>query len=170
MDVPDRVFPSNLAVALGVCEALGIDVDDVVARVADLPAAEHRQSVRTGASGFTIIDDTFNSNPAGARLALGVLVEAGVGGRTAVITPGMVELGPVQDQENAVFAGEAAGRVDDLVIVGRTNRKSLLAGSANGKASVTVVDSRDDAVEWARARLGPGDAVLYENDLPDHYP
>jgi len=25
-------------------------------------------------------------------------------------------------------------------------------------------------VEWVRSQLGPGDAVLYENDLPDHYP
>jgi hypothetical protein len=25
-------------------------------------------------------------------------------------------------------------------------------------------------VAWVREHLGPGDAVLYENDLPDHYP
>jgi UDP-N-acetylmuramoyl-tripeptide--D-alanyl-D-alanine ligase len=56
------------------------------------------------------------------------------------------------------------------VIVGRTNRGALLEGSGKGGASVTVVSSRDEAVEWVRAHLGPGDAVLYENDLPDHYP
>ena len=37
-------------------------------------------------------------------------------------------------------------------------------------ATVTVLSSRQEAVEWVRSRLGPGDAVLYENDLPDHYP
>ena len=26
------------------------------------------------------------------------------------------------------------------------------------------------AVEWVRATLTDGDVVLYENDLPDHYP
>jgi UDP-N-acetylmuramoyl-tripeptide--D-alanyl-D-alanine ligase len=82
----------------------------------------------------------------------------------------MVELGPAQAEENQSFAEEAAARVDHLVLVGKTNRGALQQGSANGKASVTVVDSRDEAVEWARANLGPGDAVLYENDLPDHYP
>jgi hypothetical protein len=25
-------------------------------------------------------------------------------------------------------------------------------------------------VRWVAANLGPGDVVLYENDLPDHYP
>jgi len=169
MTVPEDVFAANLAVALGICRALGVDLDQVISRVADLPTAEHRQSVTT-AAGFTIIDDTFNSNPAGARSALDLLTEIGAEGRTAVITPGMVELGPVQDEENRAFAEESASRVDHLVIVSRTNRKALREGSANGKASVTVVASRDEAVEWARANLGGGDAVLYENDLPDHYP
>lgn len=164
------VFPANLAVALGICQALGIEVDEVLPRVRDLPTAEHRQSVMKAGSGFTIIDNTFNSNPAGARSALASLAEAGVGGKTAVITPGMVELGPVQSKENIEFAEAASAQVDHFVIVGRTNRPYLLAGSAKGKASVTVVESRDEAVEWAREHLGPGDAVLYENDLPDHYP
>jgi UDP-N-acetylmuramoyl-tripeptide--D-alanyl-D-alanine ligase len=170
MNVPENVFGANLAVALGICRALGTDLDEVISRVANLPTAQHRQSVTTGAGGFAIIDDTFNSNPAGARSALDLLTEIGAEGRTAVITPGMVELGPVQDEENRAFAEESASRVDHLVIVGRTNRSALREGSAKGKASVTVVASRDEAVEWARANLGGGDAVLYENDLPDHYP
>lgn len=169
-DIPEGVFPANLAVALGICRALGIDVTEVLPRIRDLPTAEHRQSVMTAGGGFTIIDNTFNSNPAGARSALEALAAAGAGGSTAVITPGMVELGPVQNKENREFAAAASAQVDHFVIVGRTNRPYLLEGSTNGKASVTVVDSRDEAVEWARANLGPGDAVLYENDLPDHYP
>lgn len=169
-DIPEGVFGANLAVALGICRALDIDVTEVLTLIGDLPAAEHRQSLMTAGGGFTIIDNTFNSNPAGARSALEALAAAGAGGRTAVITPGMVELGPVQNKENMEFAAAASALVDHFVIVGRTNRPYLLEGSANGKASVTVVDSRDEAVEWARANLGPGDAVLYENDLPDHYP
>ncbi|HSM45811.1 MAG TPA: UDP-N-acetylmuramoyl-tripeptide--D-alanyl-D-alanine ligase, partial [Acidimicrobiia bacterium] len=169
-ETPQGVFGANLAVALGICQALGVDVSGVASRIADLPTAEHRQSVSTAAAGFTIVDDTFNSNPDGARSALSTLQASVSGGKTAVITPGMVELGPVQAEENRAFAEEAASRVDHLVIVGRTNRDALRRGSANGRASVTVVDSRDEAVAWAREHLGPGDAVLYENDLPDHYP
>ena len=167
---PIGVFAANLAVALGICQALGIDPGGLLPRVADLPTPEHRQSVASGAGGFTIVDDTFNSNPDGARSALATLLRVSTGGKTAVITPGMVELGTVQDEENRSFAAEAARKVDHLVIVGRTNRTALTQGSASGKASVTVVESREEAVDWARAHLGPGDAVLYENDLPDHYP
>ncbi len=165
---PNGAFPSNLAVAVGVGLALGLDMGEIVGRLDDLPVPEHRQTVTTSAAGFTIIDDTFNSNPAGARRALQVL--AASGGTRAVVTPGMVELGPRQETENEDFAAEAASLADHVVIVGRTNRSALIRGAERGQASVTVVDSREEAVAWTRENLGPGDSVLYENDLPDHYP
>ncbi len=59
--------------------------------------------------------------------------------------------------------------VDRLFVVGRTNRAALLSGAA-GHVELTTVDRLDQAINWVRANLGPGDAVLYENDLPDHFP
>jgi UDP-N-acetylmuramoyl-tripeptide--D-alanyl-D-alanine ligase len=168
--VPPDLFGVNLAVALGIGLALGVPIEDLTARLEGLPRPEHRQAVSRSDLGFSIIDDTFNSNPIGARSGLGLLTRLGNGGRTALVTPGMVELGPRQYAENRDFAAEASVLVDDLIIVGATNRRALLEGSRKGQASVTVVSSRQEAVDWARANLGPGDAVLYENDLPDHYP
>lgn len=167
--VPDGAFGSNLAVAVGICLSLGVDRDVVLDRMSNLPIAKHRQSIARSEAGFDIIDDTFNSNPEGARVALGKLRVLGQG-RKVVVTPGMVEMGSMQVSENTTFARLAADVADHLVIVGHTNRRALLEGSSNGSASVTVLDSREDAVVWVRANLGPGDAVLYENDLPDHYP
>jgi UDP-N-acetylmuramoyl-tripeptide--D-alanyl-D-alanine ligase len=166
--VPDDVFPTNLAVAVGIARALEIEIDG--SRFGSLPRAEHRQSETVGSGGFTIIDDTFNSNPAGALLALNRLSAIAPNGKRVVVTPGMVELGPLQFSANEEFANVAGSVSEHLVIVGNTNRASLLRGSANASASVTVVANRDEAVEWVRANLSVGDAVLYENDLPDHYP
>jgi UDP-N-acetylmuramoyl-tripeptide--D-alanyl-D-alanine ligase len=61
------------------------------------------------------------------------------------------------------------------VVVGRTNRRALvrgarLASGGGGALRLVVVRTRQQATEWVRAHLGPGDVVLYENDLPDHYP
>lgn len=167
---PDGVFTANLAVAIGVCLGLGVEPSELTSRLYGLPVAEHRQSVTRSEAGFAIIDDTFNSNPAGASLGLKRLAELGALGQKAVVTPGMVELGPAQHEENRRFGAAAAETADHIVIVGGTNRRALLEGAGNGRASVTVVDSRDEAVAWVRHNLGPGDAVLYENDLPDHYP
>lgn len=167
---PKEVFPANLAVALGIGLALGHEPARMAGRLGDLPTAEHRQTVLRADSGIAIIDDTYNSNPAGARLGLRRLAELGRSGKTAVVTPGMVEMGAEQHRENQDFAREAARVADHLVIVGKTNREALLEGSDGGTASITVVGSREEAVTWVREHLGRGDAVLYENDLPDHYP
>jgi UDP-N-acetylmuramoyl-tripeptide--D-alanyl-D-alanine ligase len=86
-----------------------------------------------------------------------------------VVTPGMVELGNRQYVENVMFAKKAAAVATDVIIVGRTNRRALLAGVGD-EAAVTLVGSTEEGVGWIRANLRAGDAVLYENDLPDHYP
>ena len=165
------MFPMNVACAVGAALALGVPTEVIARRLEGLRAPEHRRQVATSPRGISVIDDTYNSNPRGAAAALELLKGvARDGARRAVVTPGMVELGPEQDRENRVFARRAATEATDLVVVGRTNRRSLLAGSRGGTANVTVLDSRDQAVAWVRSHLSSGDAVLYENDLPDHYP
>jgi UDP-N-acetylmuramoyl-tripeptide--D-alanyl-D-alanine ligase len=165
------VFPMNVACAVAVALELGIPQEAVARRLPDLPTPEHRRQAVTSPRGVLVIDDTYNSNPEGAAAALELLARvARDGARRVVVTPGMVELGRRQNRENRTFAERAATLATDVLVVGRTNRRPLLAGSSGGRASVTVMEHRDQAVAWVRNHLGPGDVVLYENDLPDHYP
>jgi UDP-N-acetylmuramoyl-tripeptide--D-alanyl-D-alanine ligase len=168
-DMPG-VFLGNAACAAGVALALDIPASEIVARLANLPRPEHRQAVLSTEDGITVIDDTYNSNPDGALSAVTALASAGAGRRRVLVTPGMVELGIQQAPANETFARQAAGVATDILIVGRTNRRALLRGAAAGTAAVTVCKDRPEAVAWVRRHLAPGDAVLYENDLPDNYP
>ena len=165
-----EVFGPNLAIAAAVAAEYGVSPEEIARRLVDLPAAPHRREQLTSERGFLIIDDTYNSNPAGAAAALELLWSLPGDGRRVVVTPGMVELGPRQFDANVAFAREAAARASNLLVVGLTNRHALLSGSEGSKAAVTVLRSREEAVIWVRSHLGTGDAVLYENDLPDHYP
>jgi UDP-N-acetylmuramoyl-tripeptide--D-alanyl-D-alanine ligase len=165
--LPGSVQPTNLACALAVVFALDVPPEVAISRIAALPTVPNRLASGAAPSGVWVIDDTFNSNPSGARVALAELAARGGGGRRVVVTPGMVELGPLQFGANRVFAEEIARSATDLVIVGHTNRRALRAGSPPLRP--ICVRTRDEAVTWVRATLGPGDAVLYENDLPDHY-
>jgi UDP-N-acetylmuramoyl-tripeptide--D-alanyl-D-alanine ligase len=160
---------TNLACAVAVALRLGVTEDTVVARMARMPDVPNRLTSATAASGVLVFDDTFNANPAGARAALAALAAVPNSGRRVLVTPGMIELGPRQRSENVAFAQAAQAVCSELVIVGRTNRKALQRG-ANGGVGIVLVDHRDQAVAWVRAHLGPNDAVLYENDLPDQYP
>jgi UDP-N-acetylmuramoyl-tripeptide--D-alanyl-D-alanine ligase len=162
---------ANVASALGVVIALGLDVGAAVDRLDTLPVAEHRQEVSRTGTGVIVIDNTFSSNPASAASSLSLMARLREpGARGVVITPGMVELGPLQPEENRNFAVAADDAASDLVIVGQTNRKALEAGAANGDIRVHYALTREQAVEWVRRTLTDGDVVLYENDLPDHYP
>jgi UDP-N-acetylmuramoyl-tripeptide--D-alanyl-D-alanine ligase len=168
VDVPLGVHASNVAVALGCGVALGVDPAQMVAGIPSLMTPTHRLDPATNDAGLVVLDDTFNSNPSGARAALDVLSASG-SGRRVVVTPGMVELGDLQAAENELFARSVAEAGAELVVVGRVNRQALEAGYDSGRPPVLVKD-RAEAVAWVRSELGPGDAVLYENDLPDHYP
>jgi UDP-N-acetylmuramoyl-tripeptide--D-alanyl-D-alanine ligase len=165
--LPRSVQPTNLACALAVAFALGVRHDVALSRMAGIPSVPNRLVSAQTPSGVWVIDDTFNSNPSGARVAVAELAARAVNGRRVVVTPGMVELGRRQFEENRAFAESIARVATDLVIVGRTNRRALRAGSSS--LHPLCVRNREEAVAWVRATLGPGDAVLYENDLPDHY-
>ena len=162
---------ANVASALGVVIALGLDVAAALDRLDSLPVAEHRQEVGRSGMGVIVIDNTFSSNPASVASSLrAAAAAAGAGGVGVVVTPGMVELGPLQAEANRDFAVAADDAASDLVIVGQTNRKALEAGAANRDIRVHYALNRDRAVQWVRRTLTDGDVVLYENDLPDHYP
>lgn len=171
----------DLSLALGVVLALGIPIGEVLPRISSLRVPSHRLEEAVSSSGVVVLDDTYNANPLGAKRALARLgISGSPGGRKVLVTPGMVELGPRQRQENAELGKEAVRICSDLVVVGRTNRRWIIEGaeqelrSLSTESPVTVnilaVERRDQAVAWVRENLGPGDAVLYLNDLPDHFP
>ena len=167
--LPAGIQPTNLACAVAVALRLGVPEETILDRIPTLAPVANRLTADISSSGVHVIDDTFNSNPAGARAALALLCAAPATGSRVVVTPGMVELGARQAAENEAFARAACEIASSLVVVGRTNRRALLRG-AGGRQTVVVVRTREEAVAWVRANLGAGDAVLYENDLPDHYP
>ena len=169
VDVAEGTHLTNLACAVGAALAMGFRLEGLAAGVASIEPPAHRGTVEVNAAGISVIDDTFNANPLGAQHGLDALAGLAVTGRRVVVTPGMVELGPRQDPENEAFARAAAQAADTLIVVKRTNRRALVRGASGGSAQVLTVDDRDQAVAWVRDQLSPGDAVLYENDLPDHF-
>lgn len=73
---------------------------------------------RTDKNGrISIIDDTYNGNPVGAKRALEVLRE--FDGRRVVVTPGLVELGKREKEENEILGKEIANVANLALIIGR---------------------------------------------------
>jgi UDP-N-acetylmuramoyl-tripeptide--D-alanyl-D-alanine ligase len=160
---------ANLLGAVAVALEVGRSLPELVGPIRRLEAVEHRLQIIKGAGGVTVIDDAFNSNPDGAATALEV-VDAMNASPKIVVTPGMIELGPLQPEANERF-GEHAGRVaDTVIVVARVNRDALVAGAhRGGRAEVVTVDTLGDAQEAMKRFMTPGAVVLFENDLPDQY-
>lgn len=168
VEFDQSVHAGNVAVAIGIALACGLDAESAISALPKLQASSHRASESTTDEGVTVIDDTFNSNPDGAAAALARLNELVPDGRKIVVTPGMIELGPRQADENRTFASAVVGAGAELVIVGRVNRQALMEGARSGTSH--LMKTRDEAREWLRSNLRAGDGVLWESDLPDHYP
>jgi UDP-N-acetylmuramoyl-tripeptide--D-alanyl-D-alanine ligase len=170
--------PTNVACAVAVALELGVAPELIARRLPTLPEADHRRQVTRGQSGATVIDDTYNANPAGAASALRLLgrlgAAAGNGHRRVVVTPGMVELGDRQEEENARFGALAAQVATEILVVGQTNARAITAGwrrqAEDDRPPLLRCSTRQEAVAWVSQHLDEGDVVLYENDLPDHYP
>ena len=158
----------HILAAVAVATTTGRSLRDLVEPIAALEPVEHRLQVIKGAGGVTVIDDAYNSNPEGAAAALEVLAEMPARKRM-VVTPGIVELGPLQEEANETFGRQAAATADTVIFVARLNRDALVGGAQGGRADVITVDSLDEATEKMRGLLQPGDVVLFENDLPDQY-
>lgn len=162
---------SNLMAAVIVALYLKVPEDKIKYAVSKIEQVEHRLNLKGTPGGITIIDDAFNSNPDGSRMALDVLSRMNKGKRI-VITPGMIELGDKQAEYNRKFGEHIAKTCDIAVIVGQYNRDAILSGIESGGMSagnVHAVDTFNEAQILLQGMAVSGDTVLYENDLPDTF-
>jgi UDP-N-acetylmuramoyl-tripeptide--D-alanyl-D-alanine ligase len=119
-----------------------------------------------------VIDDSYNSNPQGAKMALEIL--SSFDGYKIIITPGMVELGEKQYELNFAFGKQIAATCDAVFLVGKSQTQSIYEGIVSAgynMDNVYVVPSFQDAMSAAKAFI-TGDkkkVILIENDLPDNY-
>jgi UDP-N-acetylmuramoyl-tripeptide--D-alanyl-D-alanine ligase len=162
----------NLLAAAAVGHFAGMSIEQIRLGLERVEPPEHRlQPLPNSGSGVIVIDDAYNSNPAGAAAALKVLGEHPAK-RRILVTPGMVELGDVEDAENEQFGTLAAGVCDHVILVGPKHtapiRRGLEGAGFNPQAIEVVRDIPGATAVLARLTRA-GDVILFENDLPDMY-
>lgn len=164
----------NLLAAIVVADRLGVEEALQKRAMRRIEQIEHRLSINRASGGVTVIDDAYNSNPAGARMALEVLRDfaVDVGGRRIVVTPGFVELGERQTELNRQFGRDMAKACDIAVVVNLTNREAITQGLTEAGFPVECIHqtaSFTEASAFLLRTLTQGDVILYENDLPDSF-
>ena len=160
----------NLCGAVAMADYYGVTPEEIESGMARIKAVPHRLELQEKGA-VTIIDDAYNSNPAGAAAALEAL--SCFEDYKILVTPGMVELGEREEELNCTFGKQAAAVCDYVVLVGEKRavpikRGLLEAGYPEDK--IFVAANIGAAMDHVYAlKTDKKKVVLLENDLPDNY-
>lgn len=160
----------NILASLALSREFGLSVDQMKKAVLGARSVEHRLELRP-AGNITYIDDSYNSNPVGSKMALEVLKD--MPGLRIVMTPGMVELGDKSYELNKKFGTYMKDSCDVVILVGEKITKPIKDGLKEVKfddKNIYVVKSTKEAFNLVKSLSnGKESYCLIENDLPDIY-
>lgn len=160
----------NILLAVAVACHLEVPWNDIVEGIGTLKAPPHRLQLIPSSGGVRVIDDAFNSNPAGFAMAVEVL--AAFPPRRILVTPGLVSLGREEEIANVEAGRVAASAADLVVLVGPKKTQPVRQGLLSAgfpERNIYSVHSLAEVTALMQTLLSPGDTVLFENDLPDTY-
>lgn len=160
----------NILASLALSKEFGLTVEQMKKAVLGVKSVEHRLELRR-AGNITYIDDSYNSNPVGSKMALEVLKD--MPGIRIVMTPGMVELGDKSYELNKKFGTYMKDTSDIVILVGekitRPIRDGLKEVKYNDK-NIYVVKNTKEAFNLVKSLSNNKETYcLIENDLPDIY-
>lgn len=149
----------NAAMALAVAVTSGCSLDDALAGLQSAHGSDWRMDLQTAPNGITVLNDSYNANPASMAAALAALAELPVSGRRVAVLGAMRELGAIAEAEHRAI-GSIVGRlgIDALFAVG--DEGAWIATGADGLTTVERVTDVNRAIERLLDYCQAGDAVL----------
>ena len=157
----------NILAGIALGKEFGMTVEQLKAGVAKVKPVEHRLELKKNGD-ITIIDDAYNSNPTGAKMALDVLKL--MPGKHIVVTPGMIELGNEEYEKNKEFGKQIAESSDEVILVGAEKTKPIYEGLKEknyDENKIHVINDVLKAFPLIQTLKEKETYVLLENDLPD---
>ena len=150
----------NALAAAGAAWLLGAGPDQIAAGLSEAGRkSERRMDVFTLPDGTTVIDDSYNANPASMGAALSTLGQIPTAGRRIAVLGLMADLEERSaDCHHRVGVQAAEAGVDEIIAVG--DGTEPVVDGAEGVAEAVHVPDQTAAVERLRKRLRPGDTVL----------
>ncbi len=159
----------NILAGIALGNYFGITNEELQRAVANVKNTEHRLELRKNGN-ITYIDDSYNSNPVGSKMALDVLDL--MPGKKIIMTPGMIELGPKQYEFNKKFGEYISEVCDEVILVGEKQTIPIQDGLKEKNYNEKKIHITNDVKEGFNiaSKISTKDTyVLIENDLPDSF-
>jgi UDP-N-acetylmuramoyl-tripeptide--D-alanyl-D-alanine ligase len=163
LGVAGRHWAMNSLAVLGAVRALGADVDAAaraLAGIGELDGRGRTHRITVGDAAITLIDESYNANPASMRAALETLGRAkpeGDGRRIAVLGE-MRELGARSEALHAELAEPVMANGIDLVFA--AGEMAALHDRLPTNARAAYGTSGTDLIDDLKRALRPGDVVM----------
>lgn len=159
----------NILCAVAIAKKMGITDEEIEKYIQKIKPVEHRLELKE-LGGIPALDDSFNSNPEGSKMAIEVL-SMFENKYKVLVTSGMIGLGQKQDELNRKF-GKYASILDYVILVGKATTNMVEEGLKEMDfENYIVVDTLDEAFKllWKMKSERENLLALFENDLPDSY-
>lgn len=164
----DHIIQNAIGV-LGMCSLLGADM-----ALATLAMAEYvpekgrgeRSFRQIGAGRFTLIDESYNANPASMRAGISLLAasEPGRGGRRIAVLGDMLEMGEFSERLHVELAQPLQEASVDIVALSGKDM-NYLADAIRGEMQVYYRTDLDALIEWLVSKVRSGDVVMIKSSL-----
>ena len=157
----------NALAVLGAAHLVGADVEKVALSLESLsaePGRGKRHVLRHPNGPITLIDESYNANPASMKAAMALLDAtpvAGKGRRIAVLGD-MLELGSHSAKLHSALAGLIAGTRTDLILLAGPEMKSLAEALPEG-LKVEYRAGAEDLKPVLIDTVRPGDVVMIKS-------
>ena len=171
LTVPGRHNCLNALAAFAVCDYYQLNLVKVAESLKDFKGFMNRLSVITTASGYTVIDDTYNASPTSMKAGLDVLCDRKCEGRRIAVLGDMFELGENSPLYHSQIGEYAAQKdIDFLICIGEN--ATHIADEYNKSQNISkkaVCFSMDTAITFLKERLHSGDIVYLKASNGMHF-
>jgi UDP-N-acetylmuramoyl-tripeptide--D-alanyl-D-alanine ligase len=152
----------NALAAAAVAHSFGMSTDEIASSLATVAPPPQRGEILRFAKGFTVINDSYNSNPAALISMVQTLVDGATSAKRKIVVAGeMLELG---DNAHAIHreTGEtiAAMGIDMLIGVRGLGEDLVRGAETQGLAGARFASDSDAAGEMLVNEIREGDVVL----------
>ena len=151
-----NVYNALAGVAVGL--QYGVPLEEAAASLATLSAGDKRGEILK-INGATIINDCYNSNPKALDSMVRSLANMPAT-RRIVVAGEMLELGPAGEQMHRECGRHMAESRIDRVVGVRGLAQAIVEGARARGLHAEFVQTPEEAGEWLKRELKPGDVVL----------
>ncbi|MFZ5867951.1 MAG: alanine racemase [Thermodesulfobacteriota bacterium] len=165
LNVPGTFNIHNALAAAAAAHMLGASKESIRKGLEEFRPSPMRLEIHTTVTGVTLINDTYNSDPASMKGALDVLAKVGKGRRKIAILSDMLDLGLLSREEH-LAAGKDVVRaeVDQLITVGQYAALIGQAAVDAGMNSRRIINTRSysEAASELEKVMNRGDMILFK--------